>query len=73
MSLVRSIAFAVAIVSFVLAAVFARMYLLGIGKEDRVPELTQDGFTAVTVPAQEGQMHVDDRLVAPAEEAPSFA
>ena len=37
------------------------------------PEPTQDGFPVVTVPAREGQLHVDERLVAPAAEAPSFA
>lgn len=73
MSLVRSIASAVSIVSLVLAAILAGMYLLGIGKDDSTLEPTQDGFAAVTVPAREGQLHIDDRPVAPAEEAPSFA
>lgn len=73
MSLVRSIASAVSIVSLVLAAVLAGMYLLGIGAENSAIEPTQDGFPVVTVPAQEGQLHVDERLVAPAPEAPSFA
>lgn len=73
MSLVRSIASAISIVSLVLAAVLAGMYLLGIGKDDSTIEPTQDGFPVVTVPAQEGQLHVDERLVAPALEAPSFA
>ena len=73
MSLVRSIASAISIVSLVLAAVLAGMYLLGIGKDDSTIEPTQDGFPVVTEPAQEGQLHVDERLVAPAPEAPSFA
>lgn len=73
MSLVRSIASAVSIVSLALAAILAGMYLLGIGKDDSTITPTQDGFPAVTVPAQEGQLHVDERLVAPASEAPSFA
>lgn len=73
MSLVRSIASAISIVSLVLAAVLAGMYLLGIGAENSAIEPTQDGFSVVTVPAQEGQLHVDERLVAPAPEAPSFA
>ena len=73
MSLVRSIASAISIVSLALAAILAGMYLLGIGKERNTVEPTQDGFPVVTVPAQEGQLHVDERLVAPAEEAPSFA
>ena len=73
MSIVRSIAFAIAIVSLVFSAVLAGMYLLGVGRESSAPEMTQDGFTAITVPAQEGQLHVDYRLAAPAEEAPSFA
>lgn len=73
MSLVRSIASAVSIVSLALAAILAGMYLLGIGKDDSTIEPTQDGFPVVTVPAQEGQLHVDERLVAPAAEAPSFA
>ena len=73
MSLVRSIASAISIVSLVLAAVLAGMYLLGIGAKNSAIEPTQDGFPVVTVPAQEGQLHVDERLVAPAEEAPSFA
>lgn len=73
MSLVRSIASAISIVSLVLAAVLAGMYLLGIGNESSAIEPTQDGFPVVTVPAQEGQLHVDERLVAPAAEAPSFA
>jgi hypothetical protein len=49
------------------------MYLLGFGAENSTIEPTQDGFPVVTVPAQEGQLHVDERLVAPAAEAPSFA
>lgn len=73
MSLVRSIASAISIVSLVLAAVLAGMYLLGIGAENSATEPTQDAFPVVTVPAQEGQLHVDERLVAPAAEAPSFA
>lgn len=73
MSLVRSIASAVAIVSLVLAAILAGMYLLGFGAENGATEPTQDAFPVVTVPAQEGQLHVDERLVAPAPEAPSFA
>lgn len=73
MSLVRSIASAVSIVSLALAAALAGMYLLGIGKESSAVAPVQDGFPAVTVPAQEGQLHVDERLVAPAKEAPSFA
>jgi len=73
MSLVRSIASAISIVSLVLAAVLAGMYLLGIGEERNTIEPTQDAFPVVTVPAQEGQLHVDERLVAPAAEAPSFA
>ena len=73
MSLVRSIASAISIVSLVLAAVLAGMYLLGIGAENSTVEPTQDAFPVVTVPAQEGQLHVDERLVAPAPEAPSFA
>lgn len=73
MSLVRSIASAVSIVSLVLAAILAGMYLLGIGKDDSTAVPTQDGFPAVSVPAQEGQLRVDERLVAPAAEAPSFA
>ena len=73
MSLVRSIASAISIVSLVLAAVLAGMYLIGIGAENSAIEPTQDGFPVVTVPAQEGQLHVDERLVAPAPEAPSFA
>lgn len=73
MSFVRSIASAVSIVSLVLAAILAGMYLLGIGAENSAIEPTQDGFAAVTVPAQEGQLHIDDRLVASAKEAPSFA
>ena len=73
MSLVRSIASAVSIVSLVLAATLAGMYLLGIGKDDGTIEPTQDAFPVVTVPAQEGQLHVDERLVAPTPEAPSFA
>lgn len=73
MSLVRSIASAISIVSLVLAAVLAGMYILGIGAENSAIEPTQDGFPVVTVPAQEGQLHVDERLVAPAPEAPSFA
>lgn len=73
MSLVRSIASAISIVSLVLAAILAGMYLLGIGAENNAIEPTQDGFPAVTVPAQGGQLHVDERLVAPAPEAPSFA
>ena len=73
MSIVRSIAFAVAIVSLVFSAVLAGMYLLGIGRESSVPEMSQDGFAAVTIPAQDGQLHVDDSLIAPAEETPSFA
>ena len=74
MSLVRSIASAVSIVSLVLAAVLAGMYLLGVGQPDDTELIApQDGFTSVSVPAQEGQLHVDERLVAPAPEAPSFA
>lgn len=73
MSLVRSIASAVSIVSLALAAILAGMYLLGIGNDDGAIEPTRDGFTVVTAPAQEGQLHVDERLVAPAPEAPSFA
>lgn len=73
MSLVRSIASAVSIVSLVLAAILAGMYLLGIGTDDSAIEPTQDAFPVVTVPAQEGQLRVDERLVAPAAEAPSFA
>ncbi len=75
MSLVRSIAPAISIVSLVLAAVLAGMYLLGIGigGEHSAVAPVQDGFPVVTVPAQEGQLHVDERLVAPAAEAPSFA
>lgn len=73
MSLVRSIASAISIVSLVLAAVLAGTYLLGIGAENSAIEPTQDAFPVVTVPAQEGQLHVDERLVAPAAEAPSFA
>lgn len=73
MSLVRSIASAISIVSLVLAAVLAGMYLLGIGAENSAIEPTQDAFPVVTVPAQKGQLHVDERLVAPAAEAPSFA
>lgn len=73
MSLVRSIASAVSIVSLALAAILAGVYLLGIGKDDSTITPTQDGIPAVTVPAQEGQLHVDERLVAPASEAPSFA
>ena len=73
MSLVRSIASAVSIVSLALAAILAGMYLLGIGKDDSTLEPTQDALPVVTVPAQEGQLHVDERLVAPAAEAPSFA
>lgn len=73
MSLVRSIASAISIVSLVLAAVLAGMYLLGFGTENSAIEPTQDGFPVVTVPAQEGQLHVDERLVAPAAESPSFA
>lgn len=75
MRLARDLASAVAIVSFVLAAIFAGMYLLGVvGLSDDTELIApQDGFTSVSVPAQEGQLHVDERLVAPAEEAPSFA
>ena len=73
MSLVRSIASAISIVSLALAAILAGMYLLGIGKDDGAIAPAQDGFPAVSVPAQSGQLHVDDRLIAPAEEAPSFA
>ena len=74
MSLVRSIASAVSIVSLVLAAVLAGMYLLGIGQPDDTELIApQDGFTSESVPAREGQLHVDERLVAPAAEAPSFA
>lgn len=73
MSLVRSIASAVSIVSLVLAAILAGMYLLSIGKEHNTTEPTQDAFPVVTVPAQEGQLRVDERLVAPAVESPSFA
>ena len=74
MRLARDLASAVAIVSFVLAAIFAGMYLLGVGQPDNTELIApQDGFTSVSIPAQEGQMHVDDRLVAPAKEAPSFA
>ena len=74
MSLVRSIASAISIVSLVLAAVLAGMYLLGVGQPDDTELIApQDGFTSVSVPAQEGQLRVDERLVAPAEEAPSFA
>jgi hypothetical protein len=74
MSLVRSIASAVSIVTLVLAAIFAGMYLLGVGQPDDTELITpQDGFTSVSVPAQEGQLRVDERLVAPAAEAPSFA
>lgn len=73
MSIVRSIASAVAIVSLVLAAMLAGMYLLGTADGASAVEPTQDGFPAVTVPAQEGQLHVDERLVAPTEETPSFA
>lgn len=73
MSLVRSIASAVSIVSLALAAILAGMYLLGIGKEHNTIEPARDAFPVVTVPAQEGQLHVDERLVAPAAEAPSFA
>lgn len=74
MSLVRSIASAVSIVSLVLAAILAGMYLLGVGQPDDTELIApQDGFTSVSVPAQEGQLRVDERLVAPAAEAPSFA
>jgi hypothetical protein len=74
MSLVRSIASAVSIVTLVLAAIFAGMYLLGVGQPDDTELIApQDGFTSVSVPAQEGQLRVDERLVAPAAEAPSFA
>lgn len=74
MSLVRSIASAISIVSLVLAAVLAGMYLLGVGQPDDTELIApQDGFTSVSVPAQEGQLRVDERLVAPAAEAPSFA
>lgn len=74
MRLARDLASAVAIVSFVLAAIFAGMYLLGVGQPDDTELIApQDGFISVSVPAQEGQPHVDERLVAPAEDAPSFA
>ena len=74
MSLVRSIASAVSIVSLALAAILAGMYLLGVGQPDDTELIApQDGFTSVSVPAQEGQLRVDERLVAPAAEAPSFA
>lgn len=74
MRLARDLASAVAIVSFVLAAIFAGMYLLGVGQPDDTELIApQDGFTSVSVPAQEGQPHVDERPVAPAAEAPSFA
>ena len=74
MSLVRSIASAVSIVSLVLAAILAGMYLLGVGQPDDTELIApQDGFTSVSVPAQEGQLRVDERLVAPAAEVPSFA
>lgn len=74
MSLVRSIASAVSIVSLALAAIFAGMYLLGVGQPDDTELIApQDGYTSVSVPAQEGQLRVDERLVAPAAEAPSFA
>lgn len=73
MRLARDLASAVAIVSFVLAAIFAGMYLLGVGQPDTELIAPQDGFTSVSVPAQEGQLRVDERLVAPAAEAPSFA
>lgn len=74
MRLARDLATAVAIVSFVLAAIFAGMYLLGVGQPDDTELIApQDGFTSVSVPAQEGQPHVDERLAAPAEDAPSFA
>ena len=74
MRLARDLASAVAIVSFVLAAIFAGTYLLGVGQPDDTGLIApQDGLTSVSVPAQEGQLHVDERLVAPAAEAPSFA
>lgn len=74
MRLARDLASAVAIVSFVLAAIFAGTYLLGVGQPDDTELIApQDGFTSVSVPAQEGQMRVNDQLVAPAGEAPSFA
>lgn len=74
MRLARDLASAVAIVSFVLAAIFAGMYLLGVGQPDDTELIApQDGFTSVSVPAQEGQPHVDERLVAPSEDTPSFA
>ena len=74
MRLARDLASAVAIVSFVLAAIFAGMYLLGVGQPDDTELIApQDGFTSVSIPAQEGQPHVDERPVAPAEESPSFA
>ena len=74
MRLARDLASSVAIASFVLAAIFAGMYLLGVGQPDDTELIApQDGFTSVSVPAQEGQPHVDERLVAPAEDTPSFA
>ena len=75
MRLVRDIASATATVSLVLAAIFAGMYLLGVGRPDDSAELIapQDGITSVAVPAHEGQMHVNDQLIAPAGEATSIA
>ena len=74
MRLARDLASAISIVSLVLAAILAGMYLLGVGQPDDTELIApQDGFTSVSVPAQGGQPHVDERLVAPAEEAPSFA
>lgn len=75
MNRIQSVATWVAIVSLILSAVLAGLYLYRVGQAPADSELLirQDGYSVPDAPARPGDFGPKEAIIGPAAEAPSFA
>jgi hypothetical protein len=75
MNRIQSVATWVAIVSLILSAVLAGLYLYRVGQTPSDSELLirQDGYSVTDTPAHPGDLGPKEAIIGPAAEAPSFA
>lgn len=75
MNRIQTVAAVVAIVSLLAAAILASLYIFEVSREAAGPELVapQNGFVVTDVPGRQGGDTPEEAIVAPTDEAPSFA